>query len=145
MALVQEGLNLVSRPDATNPRNRQDIGYVFTNDDENSLAWVDRGKALAGATDDHKYERKTRRSPNSFKVIYTSSPFPRQVVSCRADLPPKLVTEIKKILIGMDRSQEGRSALKDFEQTTKFDELAGSSMAQLLSTQRFVAAEIGLR
>jgi hypothetical protein len=67
------------------------------------------------------------------------------VVSCRADLSPNLVTEIKKILIGMNQSQEGRSALKDFEQTTKFDELAGSSMARLLSTQRFVAAEIGLR
>jgi ABC-type phosphate/phosphonate transport system substrate-binding protein len=64
------------------------------------------------------------------------------LVSCRADLAPKLVTRIKEIMIEMDQSPEGRSALREFEETTKFDELPGPSMAQLLTLRKFVEAEV---
>jgi ABC-type phosphate/phosphonate transport system substrate-binding protein len=67
------------------------------------------------------------------------------LVSYRADLAPKLVTKIKQILIQMDQSQEGISALNEFERTTKFDELPSSSTAQLLKVRKFVEAELRLR
>ena len=142
MALAQKGLKLVSKPDPTKPVDREEIGYVFSLHDQNTIVWVLRGKVTAGATDDYTYQRQTKRYPNSLKVIYTTSSFPRHLVSYRADLAPKLVTRIKEVLIEMDQSHEGRSALKEFEETTKFDELPGPSMAQLLTLRKFVEAEV---
>lgn len=145
MALEELGLKLIPNPDPKKAIGREEIGYAFSLHDENTVAWVLRGKVIAGATDDYTYQRQTHRFPNSLKVIYTTSSFPRHVVSYRADLAPKLVTKIKEILMQMDQSQEGRSALKEFEGTTKFDELPGSSMAQLLKVRKFVEAELKLR
>ena len=145
IALVQAGLKLVPKPDPTKPIDPQEIGYVFSLDDENTFAWVLRGVVAAGATDDYTYQRQTHRYPNSLKVIHTTSSFPRHLVSYRADLAPKLVTKVKNILIQMDQSEEGRRALKDFERTTKFDELPSSSTAQVLKVRKFVEAELRLR
>jgi phosphonate transport system substrate-binding protein len=145
IALVQAGLKLVPKPDPTKSMDPQEIGYLFSLDDENTVAWVLRGVVAAGATDDYTYQRQTHRYPNSLKVIHTTSSFPRHLVSYRADLAPKLVTKIKEILIQMDQSQEGRSALKEFERTTMFDELPSSSTAQLLKVRKFVEAELRLR
>jgi phosphonate transport system substrate-binding protein len=145
IALLQEGLKLVPNPDSTKPINPQEIGYVFSLHDENTVAWVLRGKVNAGATDDYTYQKQTHRYPNSLEVIHTTSSFPRHLVSYRADLAPRLVTKIKEILMQMDQSQEGRSALKEFEHTTKFDELPSSSTAQLENVRKFVEAELRLR
>jgi phosphonate transport system substrate-binding protein len=145
MALVQAGLKLTPKLDSTKPIDPQEIGYVFSLHDENTVTWVLREKVTAGATDDYTYERQTHRYPNSLEVIHTTSSFPRHLVSYRADLAPRLVTKIKETLILMDQSQEGRSALKEFEHTTKFDELPSSSTGQLLKVRKFVAAELRLR
>lgn len=104
MALTREGLKLVPRPDPANSVNRDEIGYAFSLDDENTFVWVRRGKVTAGATDDQSYNREAQRHPNSLKVIYTSSSFPRHLVSTRADLAPTRVTRIKEILMQMDQS-----------------------------------------
>lgn len=145
MALLKEGLKLVPKPEPTKAIGPEEIGYVFSLHDENTVAWVLREKVTAGATDDYTYQTQTDRYPNSLKAIHTTSSFPRHLVSYRADLAPKLVTNIKKILIQMDQSREGRRALKDFERTTMFDELPSSSMAQILKMRKFVAAELKLR
>lgn len=145
MALAQQGLKLVPKEDATNPLNREEVRYVFSLDDENTVVHVLRGKVSAGATDDQTYQRETQRYPNGLKVIYTTAFFPRHLVSCRADLSPKLATKIKQILIGMDQSPEGRSALKQFEETTKFDEVPAESMTQFKDARKFLEAELKLR
>ena len=145
LALLQAGLKLVPKLDPTKPIDPQEIGYVFSLHDENTVGWVLRGLVSAGATDDYTYYRQTNRYPNSLKVIHTTSSFPRHLVSYRPDLAPKLVTKVKNILIEMDQSKDGRSALKEFERTTKFDELPSSSTAQILKLRKFVEAELRLR
>jgi phosphonate transport system substrate-binding protein len=145
IALLQKGLKLIPKSDPAEAISPEEIGYVFSLHDENTATWVLREKVTAGATDDYTYERQTHRYPNSLEVIHTTSSFPRHLVSYRADLAPRLVTKIKEILIQMDQSQEGRSALKEFEHTTKFDELPSSSMPQIRKMRKFVAAELRLR
>jgi phosphonate transport system substrate-binding protein len=145
MALLQKGLKLIPKSDPAEAISPEEIGYVFSLHDENTVTWVLRDNVTAGATDDYTYERQTHRYPNSLEVIHTTSSFPRHLVSYRADLTPRLVIKIKEILMQMDQSQEGRSALKEFEHTTKFDELPSSSTAQLLKMRKFVAAELRLR
>lgn len=141
IVLMQEGLKLVPKADPTEPVGPREVGYVFSLDDENTVVWVLRGKVIAGVLDNQTYSEEARRNPN-LKVIYKTFSFPRHILSYRADLPPKLVARVKEILIKMDQSEDGRKTLREFQQTTKFDELPDSSMAQLLKALPFVDLEL---
>lgn len=145
MVLVQKGLKLASKRDASEPVAPGEVGYVFSHDDESTMAWVLRGKVTAGALDNQTYLKEARENVSSLKIVDKTFPIPRQIVSYRIDLPPKLVTRIKEILTQMDQSEEGKKALKDFEGTTKFDQLTDQAMAPLLKAQKFIDAEFGLK
>ncbi|MBI4489254.1 MAG: phosphate/phosphite/phosphonate ABC transporter substrate-binding protein [Deltaproteobacteria bacterium] len=145
MALMQEGLKLVSKKEASDPIGPGEVGYIFSLEDENTMVWVLRGKVPAGAMDNQNYPKEARGNLNSLKIIYKTSSFPRQIVSYRADLPSKLVARIKEILIKMDQSEDGKKVLQDFERTTKFDELPDQSMAHFLRLQKFIDSELGLK
>jgi len=145
VALMQEGFKLVPKGNASDPVGRDEVGYIFSLDDENTMVWVLRGKVVAGAMDDQSYLREARRHINSLKVVYKDPPLPRHIVSYRANLSAKLVARIKEILAKMDQSEGGKKALQDFERTTKFDDIPESSMASLLRATKFIDLELGLK
>jgi phosphonate transport system substrate-binding protein len=145
VALTLQGLRLVLKTDPTQPVSPAEVGYVFSLDDENTMAWVLRGKVLAGAMDNHSYREQARESIHSLKIIYKTSSLPRHIVSYRSDLPPELLTKVREALITMDQSEEGRKVLQAFEQTTKFDELPAPTMTWLSRAGQFVAVELGLK
>jgi len=99
----------------------------------------------AGVLNNQNYPKEARGYLDSLKVIHETFSLPRQIVSYRQDLDPKLVARIKEILIKMDQSEEGRKALQDFENTTKFDELPPQAMAQLSNALQFIDAELGIK
>jgi phosphonate transport system substrate-binding protein len=143
--LLQKGLKLSAKMDPTETVAPGEVGYVFSQADENTILWVLRKRVMAGATDEQSYEKEARGNLDSLKVIEISYSLPRHVVSYRADLPPKLIARIKEILIGMDQSEEGRKVLKEFESTTKFDELSDQAMAPLLKSVKLIHAELGMK
>ena len=145
IVLIEEGLRLVAKKNASNSVGRGEVGYVFSYDDESTMVWVLRGKVSAGAIDNQNYLKKAGKSLDSLKIIHRTFSFPRHIVSYRSDLSPKLVARIKEVLIKMDQSEEGRKALKDFEKTTKFDELPDQAVTPLLQARKFIAVEIGLQ
>jgi ABC-type phosphate/phosphonate transport system substrate-binding protein len=140
--LLHKGFKLkpVDYPGA--PVGREEIGYLFTGDDENTLAWVLKGKVDAGATDDQTYFNDAGREFSNFHIVHKSFPIPRHIVSHRGDLGPRLVAKIKDVLKKMDQSEAGKKALHDFENTTKFDEIPAASMTSILSGWKFVGAEV---
>ncbi len=137
MALIQEGLTLVLKKNASAPVAPDEVGYVFSKDDENTVVWVLRGKVSAGALDDRNYRKDAKHRLDQLKILHETFSIPRQIISYRSDLPPKLVARIKKILLDMDQSEEGQRALKAFEKTTKFDEIPEQSLAPLLEFPGF--------
>lgn len=145
LLLLQRGFKLSAKTDPTEAVAPGEVGYVFSQADENTMMWVLRKKVMAGATDEQSYEKEAKTSPGSLQVIERSYALPRQVVSYRSDLSPKLLAKIKEILIGMDQSEEGRKVLKEFENTTKFDELPEQSMAPLLKALKLLHAELGIK
>jgi phosphonate transport system substrate-binding protein len=145
MALLQEGLKLVPKTGPSESVGPEEVGYKFSLDDENTMVWVLRGKVVAGATDNHSYSEQSRENLSSLKIIYRTFSFPRHIVSHRADLPPKLVARAKEVLIKMGQSEEGREVLREFERTTKFDELPSEAVSRLLQARKFIDVEIGLR
>lgn len=143
--MLQKGLKLALKTDTSESVAPGEVGYVFSIADENIMLWVLRKKVIAGAIDDSGYEKEAKSNLNSLKVIEKSNLVPRHIVSYRADLPPKLVTRIKEILTGMDQSEEGKKALKDFESTSKFDAISDQAMVPFLKAMKHFSSELGVK
>jgi phosphonate transport system substrate-binding protein len=102
-----------------------EIGYVFTREDENTMEHVVRRKITAGAMDNVNFERRAGKLRDPLRILYRTVSVPRQMVSFRKDLDEKMVKKIRAILVGMEHSDEGREILKKFSRTTRFDDLPG--------------------
>lgn len=144
MALLESGLQLVAKTAPTERVAPPEVGYVFSSGDENTVVWVLRGLVAAGATDSQRFAKEVKRNPDMLTALHNTSPIPRQIVSVRAGLSPELVAKLNEILINMDQSEEGKTVLREFQQTTRFDKLAAPSHAQLSKARKFVEVEVGL-
>ncbi len=121
LALAQAGLKPVVKQAASDRVGANEVGYLFSNADENTMAWVVRSKVIAGATDHQTYVNQARANIKDLALLYESAPIPRHLVSWRPGLSDKLVMKVKEILLAMDKSEAGRNALAEFQQTTRFD------------------------
>ena len=119
--LLKEDLTLTEKREIGEGVSSDEVGYIFAQDEENIMVWVLRKMVFAGALDNIEYESFAHDSLGELKVLVESVKMPRQVVSHRANLRPELVSEIERVLINMDKDEEGKKILKVFEKTAKFD------------------------
>jgi len=145
MMLAKLGLKLVPRTDNYGRVGPGEVGYVFGWEDLNVMCWVGRGKAAAGAIDSLTYAEKVDDYGERFKIIESSDPLPRHIVSFRKGLPPSMVDRIKQILLQMNNSTEGREALGKFERTKKFEELSAAANDALSPLRQFIDGELGVQ
>lgn len=145
LALVQAGLRLMPKSKPSDPVDPHEVGYVFSYDDENTMVWVLRSERLAGAMDNQNYPKEAKDSLDRLRVVHTTPPVPRHLVSHRADLAARLVARIKDVLLRMEQSEEGRRVLREFERTTRFDEIPPDALGPLWRAQKFIDAEFGVR
>jgi len=143
--MMQQGLKLVAKKNVADPVAPDEVGYIFSLDDENTMIWVVRGKVAASVMDNQTYVKQALPHLKNLKVLYQTFSFPRHVVSHRADLPGDLLAKIKETLIQMDQSDQGKKALEKFERTTKFDEIPEQGIAPLLKAGKWIDAELGLK
>ena len=124
-ALASAGLKLVNYEDtaASVPPDR--VGYVFSNDAENTMFWVLKKKVGAGAVNADYFEALAGDRIEELQILYTTQAVPRNVVCVRGDLDQEIVRSIEKALLGMHLNEEGRAALRAFEETVKFDRFPG--------------------
>ena len=145
LALVQAGLKLAAKREASDPVAATQVGYVFSNDDENTMVWVLRGQVSAGATDDWTFEEKAGSRINELEILYESAPIPRHIVSYRNGLAENLIAKIKATLLSMDRSAAGKRALVKFQQTSKFDLIPDEFNELVSRSAPFLRRELGLK
>ena len=142
--LVKKGLKLIPKKEL-GPVSAKEVGYIFTNDDENTMAWVLTGKLSAGAMSQDNYLKEARGEIGNLTVVNKTFSIPRNVVSHREGLPQKLVTQIKDILINMAGSDDGKKVLREFEETSQFDEITAATAKQLVEIGKWAAAELELK
>jgi phosphonate transport system substrate-binding protein len=100
------------------------IRYVFAREDQNIPLWVIEGKADIGVVSNIDLEQQTYRSIESkLKIVERSIDVPRHVVSHRSEMEPALVQKIKNILLNMDKDPEAVKILRNFENSTKYEEI----------------------
>jgi phosphonate transport system substrate-binding protein len=123
--LVDKGLKLVekSSPDATVAKD--EVGYVFSTNDENTIQWVVSGKVAAGTTDNLNYANIPDENRSAMTIVAETKAAPRQVATVRPGMEPAMVEAIKALLVGLDKTPEGKDILKTFQKTDKFDEFPG--------------------
>ncbi len=98
-----------------------EVGYVFTDDDKNTLIWLMSGWIDAAATDPQRFAELDAAQPNTYRVLARSAEVPRQVGIHRGDLDPALVARLTEALSGMHQTGGGLEALGAFDETSRFD------------------------
>jgi phosphonate transport system substrate-binding protein len=145
-ALASVGLRLVNYEDpaASIPGDR--VGYVFSNDAENTMFWVLKKKVVAGAVNADYFEALAGERISELHILHTTEAVPRNVVSVRKNLDPKVVQAIETLLLEMHLSDEGRASLERFEGTTKFDRFPGGAeqdLARIMTLLPHVREDLG--
>jgi phosphonate transport system substrate-binding protein len=111
--------------------------------DGNSVNVLMTGRVDAATTVTREIERLKPEVRDALKVIGKTISVPRQLISVRKDLDPKLTKGIKDVLISMDSDPEGQGVLKRQQNTTKVDEIPAGSLEQLKHINRFVFSSLG--
>ncbi len=120
--LRSAGLEIRELNNRSEAPRANEVGYVFTGDDNNTLAWIYKGWIEAAATDPHSFGQISNAAPNDFKVVARSVEVPRQTVVHSSNLRSELVDRIRAVLTEMDETEEGREVLLRFNDTTRFDD-----------------------
>ena len=129
--LIQRGFTLreVGQPDEDVAPD--EIGYIFTRDEENTVEMLLQGLLAGGGISNQDYEGLPEEIKRQFVVFGRTAAVPRQLVSVRPGLDPELVTRVRELLTGLDETEEGRKLLEGLKKTKKFDELPADSEASL--------------
>lgn len=121
-ALLREaGLQLSTKTTPQEPVGADEVGTIFTLDEENIVVWVLTGRCAAGAVNNLDYEEFKGAQAAELKVLAESQTVPRQVVAFRRDLPDEVVDALVRALLAMENSEQGRAVLSAFKQTARFD------------------------
>lgn len=118
------------------------IGYVYGSDG-NSVNVLITGRADAATTIHREFDRLKPEIRDSLKVLDSTVTVPRNLLAVRRDLDPKLLKELKEVLLNMDKDAEGQGVLKRSQNTTKFDEIPAGSMTQLKNIEKYVFSSLG--
>jgi len=93
------------------------VGYIFAGSELNISSYVFYGKTAAGALSSADW-RDPEETPESYKkdfrIIHTTKYIPRMVVMARKDLPTPLVERLRKEMLEMHTTKEGKAALMPY-------------------------------
>lgn len=142
--LKEQDLVLSEKTSLTAQVKPDEVGYIFSGDDDNTVQWIISDRVAAGAID---YPSFVADLPDDVKesmiILGESEMVPRAVVSVRADLDSDLIQGIESSLLGMEESEEGVAVLQSMK-TAKFDhfpEGIDSTMDRLRSIYEIVTGE----
>ena len=107
------------------------VGYVFTNDDDNTIQWVISKKVSAGAVDIRYYSKISAEGRAKMILLGESEKVPRQVVMVRPAMDKSTQEMIYSVFIEMEKSSEGQIVLKAFDETTRFDPLPAGTLERM--------------
>jgi phosphonate transport system substrate-binding protein len=125
--LVEAGLTAVEKPDTDAEVANDEVGYVFSGDDENAIQWVISGVVGAAVVDSGVFGEIPQETRDQLTVIAETEPLPRHMVIVSPTISEEVRNAIRDILIAMDESDEGQAVLLSFEETAQFDEFPGGA------------------
>jgi phosphonate transport system substrate-binding protein len=80
---------------------------------------------------------------DGIKIAAKSISVPRQIISVRKDLDPKIVAAVKELLISMDKNPEGQGVLTRQQGTTNIDAIPPASHERMRVVEKFIFSSLG--
>lgn len=145
-ALLSAGFKVVNFVDPGVSVPQDEIGYVFSNDAENTMVWVLKGKVTAGAVNEDYFEALAGNRIGELRILHRSDPVPRNIVCARSGLDVELVRAVVGVLLDMNEDAEGRVVLNAFEHTSRFEpfpEGGLQALAGVIELLPFVEDDLG--
>ncbi len=137
--LIEVGLTPVEAKGIEAVVNKDEIGYVFSDEDINTIQWVLSERVVAGAIDSGTLLELPEETRTGLIILAETKPVARQVVIARPDMPPDQLETIKTLLINLTDSDEGKTILEK-NVTTRYDEFpegAGAAFAHMRELYEF--------
>lgn len=129
--LAEAGLKTVEKSSTDAQVANDEVGYAFSGDDANTIQWVLSGKVPAGAIASTAYQDIPESDRKNLVVLKETEELPRHLVLVRGSMDASMVDTIKTLLVGLDKTDNGKAILKTFEKTARFDEFPNGADATL--------------
>lgn len=123
--LISQGLDPVEKVSTDSNVAEDEVGYVFSADDDNTIEWVLSGLVDVGVVDNLTYVNDIpEETRNRLVIVAETIDVPRRVLMVGPDVAPEVATAIAEILMGLDETEQGRELLEILS-TAQFDEFPG--------------------
>ena len=122
--LMEKNLNPVEKKYLRQAVAKNEVGYIFSGDDENTAHWIVEGKGDSGAISNLDFDDLPKDLKEDLRIIWESNQVPRQLVIQRSDANAEQVSKVKEILLSMHETEEGLEILDDFKHTSKYTEFS---------------------
>ena len=122
VSLQEAGLRLVEQSSGDERLQPNEVGFIFSADEGNTLELVISGEVDAGAIDSGTFAELPDDVRASMTIIWETESVARHIALVGPNLPAEQTSAIKDLLLEMDNMPEGQAVLESFERTTKFDE-----------------------
>lgn len=132
--LLERGLSLAGllSPLDRAPANR--VGYAFTGDEANSVAWVHKRLVDVAAISNQNVEDLVQPIPRyraDLHIIGRSPDYPRALELVRGDLPEPIRQRLLEVLLESGDDPAARAALESFFRTDRFTPFTPETARQL--------------
>lgn len=114
-------LKLVQKQSRQSAVAADEVGYLLSRDDQNSIQWVISGRVKAAVIGAQRFQGLPAESRNAMILLAETAKVPQQLVLIKSDLAAPLVKSIQQVLLEMDETEAGQTALNSFEQPAEFD------------------------
>jgi len=129
--MIEVGLQPVEIAEPGDEVGDDEVGFVFSGDDENTIQWVVSNRVSVGVVDSNTYSHIPEETREQLRIVAETEALPRHLVVVRPGMEPELVDAIIAVLTAMDESEDGLAVLESFEETAQFDEFPGGIAAAL--------------
>ena len=129
--LIQRGFKLREMSATDAQVDMQDIGYVFSRDEENTVELVLDGAVAGGAISNEDYDDLSAETLEQIVRFDRTISVPRQVASIGPGLGPEIGDAVLALLLGLDQTEPGRELLAGIKDTKKFDLLPPDSLTSM--------------
>ncbi len=119
--LIQRGFSLRQVDESTSQVSHNEIGYIFSGDEENTFELLLQGRVAGGGISNQDYEKLPQELKERLITFDRTITVPRQLVSVRPGLDSKLVNKVSELLVDLENTEEGQKLLEHLKKTKKFD------------------------
>jgi len=120
--LQNAGFNLVKQPSEATVLQSNDIGFLFSSGEDNTIELVLSGKVDAGAVDSGTFSALPESVRSSLTIVLETESVARHIVLASTEMPVDQTEATRNLLLQMHESVDGQTVLESFENTAKFDE-----------------------